>query len=203
MRLLPLYQKKGFTTPITVFSPDKVEELYAGYRDYVARYGTQEGCLVGDLRFRLHVVANWAREIVFNPLLVSAVKDVLDSENILCWDSDLNIKPPSSPGFYSWHQDGTYSGHHPAGGVLTAWVALTPAPVEAGCLLFCPGSHHAQLPHVETQDHNNLLAVGQTIPGHHLQHLGHPVTAPLLPGQLTYFSHITRATFWAFLDARN
>ena len=184
MRLLPLYQKEGFTTPITVFSPDKVEELYAGYRDYVARYGTQEGTLVGDLRFRLHVVANWAREIVFNPLLVSAVKDVLDSENILCWDSDLNIKPPSSPGFYSWHQDGTYSGHHPAGGVLTAWVALTPAPAQAGCLLFRPGSHQAQLPHVETRDQDNLLAVGQTIPGDHLHHLGDPVTAPLLPGQV-------------------
>ena len=71
-------------------------------------------------RFRLHVVANWARKIVFAPKLVQAVKEVrwhhssgndkdscisidkryllkvLDTKDLLCWDCDVNIKPPSS-----------------------------------------------------------------------------------------------------------
>ena len=55
--------------------------------------GQRMVALVGDLRFRLHVVADWVREIVFNPLLVFGV-------NYVCWDSDLNIKPPSSQDFY-------------------------------------------------------------------------------------------------------
>ena len=115
-------------------------------------------------RFRLHVVANWARKIVFAPKLVQAVKEVrwhhssgndkdscisidkryllkvLDTKDLLCWDCDVNIKPPASQvsthflcpssypddffffghiqmtdlisfqAFYSWHQDSTYSG---------------------------------------------------------------------------------------------
>ena len=71
-------------------------------------------------RFRLHVVANWARKIVFAPKLVQAVKEVrwhqslgnakdsfisidsryflkvLGTKDLLCWDCDVNIKPPSS-----------------------------------------------------------------------------------------------------------
>ena len=184
MRLLAQYQRDGFHTPLTIFTPEQAAQLYSGYQDYVARYG-KEGKLEGDLRFRLHVVAKWAREIVFAPKLVAAVKDVLDTDNILCWDSDLNIKPPGTQSFYSWHQDGTYSGHYPASGVVTAWVALSPAPVEAGCLLFRPASHLTQLPHLETQDPTNLLAVGQTIPEEDLKTLSEPFTAPLAPGQVT------------------
>ena len=95
MRLLPGYQREGFTTPITVW-----RSCMLGIVTMWPGMGQRMVALVGDLRFRLHVVADWVREIVFNPLLVSAVKDVLDSENILCWDSDLNIKPPSSQDFY-------------------------------------------------------------------------------------------------------
>eukprot|EP00092_Neocalanus_flemingeri_P009695 GFUD01010441.1.p1 GENE.GFUD01010441.1~~GFUD01010441.1.p1 ORF type:complete len:295 (+),score=69.63 GFUD01010441.1:50-886(+) len=182
MRLRPQYLEDGFHTPLTIFTPEKAAALYSSYQDYVARYGT-DGKLEGDLRFRLHVVAKWARDIVFAPNLVAAVKDVLDTDHLLCWDSDLNIKPPGTQSFYSWHQDGTYSGHSPASGVLTAWIALSPAPTAAGCLLFRPGSHLSQLPHLETQDPSNLLAVGQTIPEDHILTLNKPVAAPLAPGQ--------------------
>ena len=183
MRLRPQYLKDGFSTPLTIFPPSKAADLYSQYCDYVARYG-KGGQLKGDLRFRLHVVAKWAREIVFAPHLVSAVKDVLDTDHLLCWDSDLNIKPPGTESFYSWHQDGTYSGHSPASGVVTAWVALSPAPVAAGCVLYRPGSHFSQLPHQETKDPSNLLAVGQTIPEDHILTLNKPVAAPLEPGQV-------------------
>lgn len=82
---------------------------------------------------------------MFAPKLVAAAQEALGTEELLCWETDLNIKPPSSPAFFSWHQDGTYSGHSPADGVLTAWVALTPAPLQAGCLQFRPRSHEAQV----------------------------------------------------------
>ena len=188
MSLRAGYLKDGYCTPLDIFSPDEVDELYRGYRKYVKTYGTPgEGVLVGDLRFRLHVVAKWARDIIFAPKLVAAVKEILDTDDLLCWDSDLNIKTPGSDGFFSWHQDGTYSGHSPASGVVTAWVALSPATPESGCLQFRPGSHQAQLPHEETKDPNNLLAVGQTIPIDDMKHLQAPVVAPLRPGQVHCF----------------
>jgi ectoine hydroxylase-related dioxygenase (phytanoyl-CoA dioxygenase family) len=43
-------------------------------------------------------------------------------------------------------------------------VALTDAPIEAGCMEVVPGSHKlGQLPHAEMQDTENLLSRGQTL----------------------------------------
>jgi len=182
MGLREKYAKDGFLELVDVFTKEEADQIYSGYTNYVAKYGCK-GRLEGDFRFRLHVVSHWARNIVFAPKLVEAVKEVLGTKDLLCWDCDVNIKPPSSQAFYSWHQDGTYSGHSPASGVVTAWLAISPAPIQAGCLQFRPGSHHKQLPHKETRDPINLLAVGQTIPPEVLSNLNQPVVAPLQPGQ--------------------
>ncbi|MBV1797038.1 phytanoyl-CoA dioxygenase family protein [Siccirubricoccus sp. G192] len=48
--------------------------------------------------------------------------------------------------------------------VVTAWVALSDAPVESGAMEFLPGSHRAgQLPHADTFHEHNLLSRGQEI----------------------------------------
>jgi ectoine hydroxylase-related dioxygenase (phytanoyl-CoA dioxygenase family) len=63
----------------------------------------------------------------------------------------------------SWHQDATYFALEPVCHV-TAWVALTDAPVEAGCMEVVPGSHKlGQLRHAEMQDPENLLSRGQAL----------------------------------------
>jgi len=131
-----------------------------------------DGKLVGDQRFRLHLVAEWARDLVFNPVLVSAVKEALNNDNILCWSTDINYKFSKSEGFYSWHQDSTYSGLEPSGQVLTAWVALSDSKHESGCLRFISGSHNKQLLHHEIPSVSNLLSLGQVIP--------HNILEPLL-----------------------
>ena len=53
--------------------------------------------------------------------------------NILVWTSTFFIKEPHSPTFAAWHQDGTYFGLEPHEQVC-AWVALTDATAEAGCM---------------------------------------------------------------------
>ena len=63
----------------------------------------------------------------------------------------------------SWHQDATYFALEPVCHV-TAWVALTDASVEAGCMEVVPGSHKlGQLRHADMQDPENLLSRGQTL----------------------------------------
>jgi len=64
----------------------------------------------------------------------------------------------------SWHQDATYFGLEPPLQV-TAWVAITDASVEAGCMEVIPGSHKlGQLRHAEHDEAtHNLLSRGQTI----------------------------------------
>ena len=63
----------------------------------------------------------------------------------------------------SWHQDATYFALDPICHV-TAWVALTDAPVELGCMEVVPGSHRlGQLCHADMQDTDNMLSRGQTL----------------------------------------
>ena len=53
--------------------------------------------------------------------------------DILVYTSTFFIKEPHSPAFAAWHQDATYFGLTPHEHV-TAWVALTDATAEAGCM---------------------------------------------------------------------
>jgi ectoine hydroxylase-related dioxygenase (phytanoyl-CoA dioxygenase family) len=63
----------------------------------------------------------------------------------------------------SWHQDATYFGLEPAVHI-TAWVALTEVPVEAGAVEVVPGSHtRGQLHHGQFNAPDNLLSRGQTL----------------------------------------
>ena len=48
------------------------------------------------------------------------------STGLPLWNTDEEMRPQA-------HQDSTYAGLLPADGALTAWVALSDAPVEAGC----------------------------------------------------------------------
>jgi ectoine hydroxylase-related dioxygenase (phytanoyl-CoA dioxygenase family) len=72
-------------------------------------------------------------------------------------------KDPGTGTYVSWHQDATYFALDPICHV-TAWVALTDAPVESGCMEVVPGSHKlGQLRHADMQDTDNLLSRGQTL----------------------------------------
>ena len=60
-----------------------------------------------------------------------------------------------------WHQDGTYFFLDPAKHV-TAWVALTVADEDAGCMQVIPGSHKNDfIDHNDDADPNNMIPRGQ------------------------------------------
>ena len=47
---------------------------------------------------------------------------------------------------------------------MTAWVALSPATIESGCMRFVAGSHKQPIvPHFDTHAEQNLLTRGQEI----------------------------------------
>ena len=194
MRSLPPSLKSkfyidGHFAPIKIFSPSEAAQVYRDYEKYVAKVGVG-GKLEGDCRFRVHLVAKWAHNIVTHPVLVSAVKTVLDSNNILCWSSDLCIKPAGSEGEFRWHQDSTYSGLEPSGRVVTAWVALTPSKAHTGCLSVVSESQAEQLPHLtEPGDEVNMLAHKQFISSSQLSLLpGERVRLELEPGEASLHS---------------
>ena len=156
------YRYNGFLFPIPALSPDEIATCLAG----LERLETELGCPVAeaDVKWRSHAYAHspWFNDLVRHPRILNAIEDVI-GPNILVWTSTFFIKEPHSPTYAAWHQDGGYFGLEPREQVC-AWVALTDATEEAGCMeqLSFRGSprlyHHSALGLA-----NSINRAGQTI----------------------------------------
>lgn len=158
------YQETGVVGPISVLSPEEARDSLKAFNEW--RDTLEQRKVSGNLRFKPHLFLPFARHIAFHPTLIGAVKAALQSENILLWSSDFNVKDRGSGGYFSPHQDATYAGLEPASRCLTAWVALSdPVSEREGCLSFWKGSHRlGQLPHIEdSSSANNMLSRGQSV----------------------------------------
>lgn len=88
----------------------------------------------GDWRWRsaAYVFLPWLDRLVRHPRILDAVESVIGPD-ILVFTSTFFIKEAHSPTFAAWHQDAMYFGIEPYEHV-TAWVALSDATEEAGCM---------------------------------------------------------------------
>lgn len=155
------FARDGFLAPV-----DVLDETDAAHMR--ERLETIEASAPGDLplddfrRTAAHVVFTPVDELVHDARVVDVMESLIGPD-ILLWDSDLIIKEPNTPGFISWHQDLRYMGIEPLES-FTAWLALSPATGEMGCMRFLPGSHRrGLLEHVDTHADTNLLTRGQTV----------------------------------------
>jgi ectoine hydroxylase-related dioxygenase (phytanoyl-CoA dioxygenase family) len=153
------YRRDGFYFPVRVMSAAEARS----YRDRLEAHERRQGApLQSNMRHKVHLLFRWASELVRRPAILDAVEDLIGPD-ILCWTTNFFIKEANNPAFVSWHQDATYWGLDPDD-VVTAWVALSDAPIESGAMKFLPGSHRGrQLTHVDTFHPDNLLSRGQEI----------------------------------------
>ena len=153
------YRGNGYYFPVPALSGSEV----AHYRGCLEKHEAKAGePLQGNYRHKAHLLFTWVDEIVHHPRIVDAAEDVLGPD-LLCWTTNFFIKEANSPGFVSWHQDAFYWGLS-KDDVMTAWVALSPANLESGCMKFIPGSQtQDHLQHVDTFHKDNLLSRGQEI----------------------------------------
>jgi non-haem Fe2+, alpha-ketoglutarate-dependent halogenase len=79
-----------------------------------------------------YIFLPWVDQLMRHPRILDAVESLIGPD-ILVYTSTFFIKEPNSPTFAAWHQDATYFGLSPHEHV-TAWVALTNATAEAGCM---------------------------------------------------------------------
>ena len=141
------FQRDGYYAPVDVFS---VEEARRWRADLEAFERTLPAGPVsaGDRR-KLHVRCPWARDLVEDPRLLDVMESLLGPD-LLVFTSTFFIKEPNTDAITAWHQDATFFGLQPYEHV-TAWVALSEASIEAGCMEFIPGSHRwGQLAHGQT-----------------------------------------------------
>jgi non-heme Fe2+,alpha-ketoglutarate-dependent halogenase len=153
------YRCNGFVCPVPVMSRGEAGE----YRNALENFEREHpDYMSGMKRQKLHLVTIWMAELVRRPEILDAVEDIIGPD-FLCWQTSLFIKEAKDSGFVSWHQDGNYWGLS-SNEVVTAWLALSPATVESGCMKMMPGSHEWDgIEHQDTFDEDNLLTRGQVM----------------------------------------
>lgn len=154
------YERDGYYFPLRAMSAEEARRYVDALEAHEAAHG---GPLQSNMRHQVHLLFTWANELVRHPKILDAVEEVI-GPNILCWVTNFFIKEPKDGNFVSWHQDATYWGLEPADKIITAWVALSDAPLESGAMKFMPGSHKdGQIAHNDTYNEKNLLTRGQEI----------------------------------------
>ena len=159
------YWDDGFLFPLPAVSPEKAlgwrQRLEAVEREYL------DGGLPLPLntykRVNALIVMPLAYEIGTEPGILDVVEDLLGPD-ILLYASEFFVKEPNTTHLVTMHQDLTYWGLGAIDGLVTAWIALSPATPASGCMDFVRHSHkNPILPHKDSDDPNNLLSRGQEI----------------------------------------
>src|SRR6478672_13182130 len=140
------YRYDGYLFPNPALSPEELAECNEGLARYEA--WLDKPVNEADRRWRSagYVMLPWLDALVRHPRILDVVEDLIGPD-ILVYTATFFIKEANSPTFAAWHQDATYFGLTPHEHV-TAWMALSKASIEAGCMEFVPGSHRwGQLAH--------------------------------------------------------
>jgi non-haem Fe2+, alpha-ketoglutarate-dependent halogenase len=156
------YHHNGFLFPIPALTDAEIATCLAGLRQLEAELGSPVAD--ADVKWRSHAYAHsvWFNNLIRHPRILDVIEDVI-GPNILVWTSTFFIKEAHSPTFAAWHQDGTYFGLNPHEQVC-AWVALTDASRQAGCMEHVSSQGEPrQLHHAPLGLANSINRAGQTI----------------------------------------
>ena len=155
------YKEKGYLAPIEALTKEEANEIKDEI-EFIEKKWPKE--LDGLGRNYVHLISPVFDRVAHNSKVLDAVESII-GKNILVCGTTLFIKNPDKKGFVSFHQDAKYIGLEPHNWV-TAWIAVTDANEENGCMRMWSGTHKANLKsHIEKFDYKegNLLTRGQTI----------------------------------------
>lgn len=176
---LEQYRDLGYYFPISILDAGDVSTLRGKLEAFEKAQGHP---IQGAQRSKSHLLFKWLDDLMRDTRILDPVEDLIGPD-ILCWNSIFWIKEAHSPSFVSWHQDLKYWGLD-CNDLVTAWVALSPASVESGCMRVLPGSHRGEmLPHDDVYDAENMLTRGQEIAVKVDESAA--VTMALRPGQMS------------------
>lgn len=159
------YWADGYLFPIPVMGADEVAGLRTDFETLEHRW-LDNGLplpLATYKRVNAHVVMPLVADLARDPRILDVVEGLLGPD-ILIFSGEFFIKEARSSHIVSMHQDLTYWGLGAIDGLVTAWIPLSPATRQSGCMEFVRASHrNAILPHDDTFDANNMLSRGQEV----------------------------------------
>ena len=184
------YWRDGFLSPLRALSADQADAYRAKLELFEHELGGRvtSGDVDEKFRYRLHTLHPWAHELATLPGVLDVIEDLIGPD-ILIYMTTMFIKEPGTEAITSWHQDATYFGLRPYEHV-SAWIALSPATMESGCMQFVPQSHDlGQLDHRAHVDRKILNGASQELLGD--LHHSSAVAAPLSPGEFSLHHTLT------------
>ncbi len=153
------FERDGYVSPIPVLSSAEAN----GLRDKLQTAEVaQGGALDAAQRSKSFLLFKWLDELVRDARVLDPIEQLIGPD-ILLWNTIFWIKEAESKSYISWHQDTKYWGLS-SDQVVTAWIALSPATVDAGCMRVMPGTHRGEvLRHDDLYHQDNMLTRGQEI----------------------------------------
>lgn len=152
------FKRDGVLCPIDVMPEDEASTVRARIEVLEAR---SHGRLSGLARVKPHLLMPFLWDVVHDPRIVDPVTSLLGPD-IYCIGSSIIDKPAGSDSYVAWHQDATFWGLSAAEGA-TAWLALSAANSESGCMEAIPGTHTLQMEHLDTGDARNMLGAREAV----------------------------------------
>lgn len=173
------YRRDGFLGGIPVLNASEVNRFRAELEVFEATTGKP---LDFPERSKSYLLFGWADAIVHHPPVLDAVEDVIGPD-ILVYHTTMNIKEARNKAYIPWHQDDDYFHLDPPEHV-TAWVALSEASEDAGCMRMIPGSRtDGLLPHAGKPEKDHLIRLGKAIHDRFGEDDG--VAVPLKAGEMS------------------
>lgn len=155
------YRRDGYLFPLQVLDVESAQRCRNQLETVEAKVEEDPQLGGGKLRASPHFVLPFLDSLIRDPAITAPVAAIL-GEDLLVWGCTLFIKEPRTSDYVGWHQDLHYWGLD-AEDEVTAWLALTPAGVENGCMRFLPGSHHKRAAHIDHDDAHAMLTRGQEV----------------------------------------
>jgi len=177
------FHSDGYVCPIDMLAQEEVAALRGKLETVEASQG---GALKPEQRNKGHLLFKWLDDMIRDTRVLDPVEQLIGPD-ILCWNTLFWIKEAGSGSFVSWHQDTRYWGLS-SDKVVTAWLALSPARVENGCMRVMPGTHRGDvLAHEDRYHADNMLTRGQEISTDLDEDAA--VHMPLSPGQFSIHNY--------------
>ena len=156
------YREHGYGGPFPALSRAEVSRFREELEAFEASQGARLSVLPGQIRAKTHLLLPFMQELIRLKPVLDAVESLIGS-NLLVYHLTCWLKEPGDGAFTSWHQDAAYFFLDPPEHV-TAWIALSDATQESGCMRVIPGSHRrGAIEHGKGETKNNLLSNGQFV----------------------------------------
>ena len=136
------YWEDGFLFPIPAISPDAALE-FRRQLEMIETEWTHKSLpqpLNTYKRVNAQCVMPLAYQIGADPGILNVVEGILGPD-ILIYAVEFFIKEPNTRHKVTMHQDLTYWGLGATSEMVTAWLALSPATPQSGCMDFVAKSH--------------------------------------------------------------